>query len=200
MDPATGAIIGGGISAIGGLLGNKLSSKEANKTRNWQERMQNTYFQRQVKDLRLAGLNPILGYSKGGGSSQTPSGATAQQRNPLEGITSSAKELSLLTANINNINQQTETNKALEAKYIKEAMASSAKAEISDIGAQAVRFVKEKLGFGGEVPKYLERTPEVKKHQKVKAKERAKKVKKTFKDVNKHLEYVPRTTPWSIRN
>ena len=71
----------GPIGAIGSVLGSLYSAsqarKEAQRNRDFQERMSNTSHQREVKDLRAAGINPILS-SKLGGSS-TPTGAMAQQ-------------------------------------------------------------------------------------------------------------------------
>ncbi len=89
-----GAALSGGISLLGGMLSNKgasnrnksqiASAKDTNKfnaeqaalNRGFQQDMSNTAHQREVSDLRSAGLNPILSATGGSGAS-TASGSTA---------------------------------------------------------------------------------------------------------------------------
>ncbi len=72
----------GGLSAA-------LNIGEAKKSRKWQEKMRASAYQVTVRDLRMAGLNPILAVTRG--PSAMPMGAQARVGQIGEGLVSSAK-------------------------------------------------------------------------------------------------------------
>lgn len=56
-------------------IGRDYNRTEATTSRNWLEQMSGSSYQRAVRDMQAAGLNPMLAYSQGGAS--TPGGPTA---------------------------------------------------------------------------------------------------------------------------
>lgn len=86
------------------------NSAEAQKQRNWETEMSNSAHQREVSDMKEAGLNPVL--SSGGSGASTPSGASASASsggsagNPFNGIAAVISSAASL-ANNKNIDRST---------------------------------------------------------------------------------------------
>lgn len=119
ISPGMGTLIGGGLGLLGSMFSGASSAKSARDQMDFQERMSSTAHQREVSDLRAAGLNPILSASRGGAS--TPAGAGYNVPNVGEAAVSGAlaaerlqAEIAQMQASTKKMHQEEKTNFADE--------------------------------------------------------------------------------------
>lgn len=97
MPIVTGALIGGAAILGGNIFSAKQAKDASDNQINFQREMAWTEHQREVQDLRAAGLNPILS-ATGGSGNAVPGGAQPQKFVELDKAVSSAAQLANVKA------------------------------------------------------------------------------------------------------
>ncbi|AXL15258.1 DNA pilot protein [Microviridae sp.] len=115
IDPFFGSLLAGGLSFLGGERRNKAASAQSQRQMDFQEKMSSTAHQRQVADLKAAGLNPILSARYGGSS--TPGGSSAPVTNSIGEAATTAMAARRMQADVKKIEADAE-NAVLTGKNI----------------------------------------------------------------------------------
>lgn len=97
------ALIGGGLSIFGGERRNQAAGRAARRQMDFQERMSETAHQREIEDLKAAGLNPIL--SAGGAGASSPGGAMPVIQDTITPAVNTAMQVSRTEADVSSIKQ-----------------------------------------------------------------------------------------------
>lgn len=156
LESLAGPLIGGALNFIGGENANEanagiasannafnadqaaqnreFNAGQAELNRTFQQRMANTAYQRAMSDMKDAGLNPMLAFSKGG--ADVPGGSTAsgtaatssgnpQMQNTLGPAASSAIQMATAQQNLENMQAEKDRIEAEAMKARAEAFATS---------------------------------------------------------------------------
>lgn len=154
-------LIGGATAAefAGSWLQNRWARSEAQRSRDWSERMSSTAYQRSTADMRAAGLNPMLlaGHASPAGA---PSGAQAPVVNPTAGAVSTALEARRNKVEVQNAEKEGAILDQEERKRYEERMRAAFEKEASafaaDIAsAEAARARRYRAMWDSPVGRYL---------------------------------------------
>lgn len=108
------AALSGGLGILGGYQQQRASAREAHKNRVFQERMRDTAWQSAVADMKAAGINPAVAYSRG--PAQAPTGSMASQNDIVGSSVTSALQASRIRKELQLLDRQIDSAAAQAQK------------------------------------------------------------------------------------
>lgn len=166
------SIIGGGLGTLGSLASSAANVYLQGQQQKWAERMANTAHQREMRDLKRAGINPIL-TATGGRGAESPTVAPARVDNPFvdlgSGITSAgrinalelprlANESAVASAQVAEAKSRTELNEQMGFKVNADTALAVAEELLTREKFSALSADKEFAKMKQELLRLLQRT------------------------------------------
>lgn len=184
FDGIVGAVAG---PLIGGLLGsqgqesanstnvqiaqqtNDFNAQQAQLNRDFQQNMSNTAWQRGVKDMEAAGLNPMLAYGIGPASvpsGNAASGVSAHVENAMEPLARSISNVSTTAAQVENVHADTKVKENTADQVASQAelnrsLARKADQDTLTSGATAANLAIQSDVLRATVPKVVAETANI---------------------------------------
>lgn len=150
MGAMMGALIAGGSSLLGGMLNNDSARSRAHEAQDFSAEQYATRWQTTTKDMQAAGLNPMLAYTQGVGSS--PQGQYAPTQDVITPAVYAATDVyrsnqqqRITNAQVGNIDADTENKKAFADLIAGQAAAAWASANQSSANVELINRTADKV-------------------------------------------------------
>lgn len=153
LDSGLGAL--NPVAAIGSIgsagVTGYMNYQQQKKQNQWSAKMSNTAYQRAVRDMEAAGINPALAYKQGGASAPTSSQMSYEAPDLADAVISSARvknETALAENTVAKTGQEVENLKAQEALTKMDTVLKANQAKIIEKDLAPSQF-KSDLGEAG---------------------------------------------------
>lgn len=136
-------IIPAAASLIGGMMRNDSAEEQSAEQMAFQERMSSTAHQREVADLKAAGLNPMLSTKYGGSS--TPPGAAAPIQDALTPAVNTGMAAQQTQATVANLREQ---NNLIQAQVLSTLAEAEQRRTQAEVNSASVTNVQQQTATG----------------------------------------------------